>query len=90
MRDVLIRVLTDKLYVSMEEGDSEQHDAIAAIADDILAGIRETHVIVPKESTMDILSAFYEAIFEDKFDGTQAPMVGAGWDAAIAAAGKET
>lgn len=34
----------------------------------------------------DMLGAGYEAMFEDKWDGTQAPMMGAGWDAMLSAA----
>jgi hypothetical protein len=33
-----------------------------------------------------ILEAGYEAMFEDKYDGSQAPMIGAGYDAMIEAA----
>ena len=34
---------------------------------------------------LEVLQAMYEAMFTDKWDGTQAAMVGAGFDAAVAA-----
>lgn len=42
--------------------------------------------LVPTEPTLEMMRAMFEAMFEASFDGTQAPMVGAGYDAAIAAA----
>ncbi|CUX19741.1 MULTISPECIES: hypothetical protein [Agrobacterium tumefaciens complex] len=42
--------------------------------------------LVPIEPTWEMMRAMFEAMFEASFDGTQAPMVGAGYDAAIAAA----
>lgn len=37
------------------------------------------------EPSMEMLGAAFEAMFVDKWDCTQAPMVGAGWDAALSA-----
>jgi len=42
-----------------------------------------------KDAPLDVLGAMFEAMFEDKLDCTQAPMIGAGWDAGIDAALKE-
>lgn len=39
-----------------------------------------------KDPPLEILQAMFEAMFEDKWDGTQAVMIGAGFDAAIDAA----
>jgi hypothetical protein len=39
-----------------------------------------------KDPPFDILGAMFEAMFEDKWNGSQAPMIGAGWDAGIDAA----
>jgi len=39
-----------------------------------------------KDPPFDILGAVFEAMFEDKWNGSQAPMIGAGWDAGIDAA----
>lgn len=35
------------------------------------------------------MQAIFEAMFEEKYDGTTAPMIGAGWEAGIDAALKE-
>ncbi|NTA58561.1 hypothetical protein G6L32_07940 [Agrobacterium tumefaciens] len=42
--------------------------------------------LVPKEPTHEMLKAMFEAMFDVVFDGTSAPMIGAGYDAALAAA----
>lgn len=42
--------------------------------------------LVPKEPTLEMLKAMFEAMFEASFDGTSAPMIGAGYDAALAEA----
>lgn len=39
-----------------------------------------------REPSFEMMAAMYEAMLEDKWDGTQAPMCGAGFDAAIDAA----
>lgn len=39
-----------------------------------------------KDPSLDILGAMFEAMFEDKWNASQAPMIGAGWDAGIDAA----
>ena len=39
-----------------------------------------------REPTHETMRAMYEAMFDDNYDGSQAPMVGAGFDAAIDAA----
>lgn len=49
MREALIRILADKLVVSAANDDREPQ-IIAEMADEILAGIREMHVIVLRES----------------------------------------
>lgn len=36
-----------------------------------------------RDPTFEMMQAMHEAMFEDKWDGTQAPMIGAGFDAAI-------
>lgn len=41
---------------------------------------------MPIEPTTEMLKAMWEAMFTDAFDGSQAPMVGAAYDAALAAA----
>jgi len=43
-------------------------------------------VMVPREPTHEMMQAAFEAMFVGEWDGTQAPMIGAGFDAAIAAA----
>ncbi|MGN7710814.1 hypothetical protein [Agrobacterium radiobacter] len=42
--------------------------------------------LVPTEPTGEMMRAMFEAMFEATFDGTAAPMIGAGYDAALAAA----
>ncbi|MEH3111556.1 MAG: hypothetical protein PGN22_15795 [Agrobacterium cavarae] len=44
--------------------------------------------LVPKEPTHEMLRAMFEAMFDAFFDGTSAPMIGAGYDAALAFAPK--
>jgi hypothetical protein len=39
-----------------------------------------------RDPSWEMMGAMYEAMFADKWDGSQAPMVGAGFDAAIDAA----
>lgn len=39
-----------------------------------------------REPSMEILAEGYRAMFADKWDCSQAPMIGAGWDAMIDAA----
>ena len=39
-----------------------------------------------RDPSADMLQALWEAMFEDKFDGTALPMLGAGFEAAIDAA----
>lgn len=51
-----------------------------------LAVLRKTHAVVPRDVDTDVLAKGYEAMFDDKWDGSQAPMMGAGWDAMLAAA----
>lgn len=42
--------------------------------------------LVPKEPSDDILKAGYESMFDDKYNGTQAPLMYAVWTAMLAAA----
>ncbi len=42
--------------------------------------------LVPKEATHEMLQAMFEAMFDARFDWTDAPMVGAAYDEALAAA----
>lgn len=74
MRARLAQRLADSLD-AIERGHVDL--AIDAILDEML------------EPENDILAAGYEAMFEDKWDGTQAPMMGAGWQAMINQARKE-
>jgi hypothetical protein len=39
-----------------------------------------------RDPSWEMMQAMYEAMFVDKWDGTQAPMIGAGFEAAIDAA----
>lgn len=74
MIERVARAILDKVPFGygMTEEESREY-AIAAIK-----ALRE-----PDFADMDMLQAMYEAMFADKWDGTQAPMVGAGFDAAI-------
>lgn len=42
-----------------------------------------------RDPSHDMMQAIFEAMFEEKYDGTTAPMIGAGWEAGIDAAIKE-
>lgn len=42
-----------------------------------------------REPSKEMMRAMFEAMFEEKFDGTSAPMIGAGFQAAIDAALQE-
>jgi hypothetical protein len=46
----------------------------------------EGMALVPREPTDQMFEAGWEAMFDDKYNGTQAVMMGAAWDAMIAAA----
>jgi hypothetical protein len=43
--------------------------------------VREIASVLPIEPPNEVLVAMWNAMFEEKFDGTQAPMMGAGYDA---------
>lgn len=61
-------------------------DSAVATYDDLARAAIEAMRDPPSE----LYEALYEAMFIEKYDGTQAPMVGAGVDAFIDAALKET
>ncbi|MEH2695618.1 hypothetical protein GFL93_12655 [Rhizobium leguminosarum bv. viciae] len=42
-----------------------------------------------RDPSKEMTRAIFEAMFEEKFDGTSAPMIAAGWDAGVDAALKE-
>lgn len=60
----------------------------AQSTDTLTIGSRICPMLVRRSEAMrdvenDTLAAGYEAMFEDKWDGTQAAMMGAGWEAMI-------
>ncbi|PDT15916.1 hypothetical protein CO670_15600 [Rhizobium sp. J15] len=42
-----------------------------------------------RDPSLHMMEAMFEAMFEERYDGGAAPMMGAGWEAAIDAAIKE-
>jgi hypothetical protein len=71
-------------------GDSEKENALAVdyhwqkYVMDARAAIEAM-----REPSKEMMRAMFEAMFEAKFDGTSAPMIGAGFEAAIDAALQE-
>jgi hypothetical protein len=73
--------LRDRLCHYEYEATKDEMDEVARAA-----------IAAMREPSNDMLQAMHEAMFEDKFDGTNLPMLGAGFEAAIDAAiseGKE-
>lgn len=72
--------------ITLAAGDYTDQIAASDLTPAVIAALAEAgYVIVPKEPTDAMMAASYNAMFQDRYDGTQAPMVGAGYDAAIEA-----
>lgn len=67
-------------HVGENPGSFDGRETSRAIATAALDAILERM----RDVDNDVLHAGYEAMFIDKWDGTQAPMMGAGWDAMLA------
>lgn len=78
MRERLVEALYEQC---LSRGFQAGYSDAEGLADAVLDELRE-----PEN---DMLAAGYEAMFEDKWDGTQAPMMGAGWQAMIDHARKQ-
>lgn len=65
----------EEIAAAIDRADRHSLGFLDRATDAVLDAMRD----VPN----NVLAAGYEAMFTDKWDGTQAPMMGAGWDAMI-------
>ncbi|TPM39564.1 hypothetical protein [Mesorhizobium sp. B2-3-4] len=49
-------------------------------------GMARAAIEAMRDPSFEMMRAMYEAMFVDRWDGSQAPMIGAGFEAAISAA----
>lgn len=76
--EAVAKIEMDREGVPYSRTQEEYYDDAAETVDAVLEALRDP--------PMEVLQAGYEAMFTDKWDGTQAPMMGAGYDAMINAA----
>jgi len=87
MVEKVARALHARKYGEWYEGPLKMTDSQRACLADARAAIEAM-----REPTDAMMEAIHTAMFVDKYDCTQAPMIGAGWEAGIDAAlqkGKE-